>query len=308
MISCLAVIQGGADMGARLSEDEVQRALDFCVNLFNPTTPEQHESVRQKLQESARWPFGFDMGLDERDDDAEVEDSNGTEAGATTEGREHRTRSHSGALSSTDSDQDANATPTSERLLDVRAPIVDPSVLARFLRTRLAFLRRYTSVEGSLPSVATASTGAATGDTGPASAPISPRPGSTTPTSPVTSTFSGLSSASSRSSLTEGAGGTASRDGATSKEKKTETDDGEESDGDEEIRLVLEKVNARRVIHAEHGEGMNSLEEEAVGGLVVRLVQGQLGLVKVDEQEREKERERAREARRRDREKDVSGF
>ena len=44
------VIQGGAEMGANLSEDEVQRALDFCVNLFSPTTPEQHVSVRAKLR------------------------------------------------------------------------------------------------------------------------------------------------------------------------------------------------------------------------------------------------------------------
>ena len=48
--------------------------------------------------------------------------------------------------------------------------------------------------------------------------------------------------------------------------------------GDEEVRMVLEKVNARRVIHAEHGGGMNSLESEAVGGLVVRLERGRLGL------------------------------
>lgn len=29
-------------MGARLSEDEVQKSMDFCVNLFNPTSPAQH--------------------------------------------------------------------------------------------------------------------------------------------------------------------------------------------------------------------------------------------------------------------------
>lgn len=32
-------------MGARLSETELQKSLDFCVNLFNPTTPEQHEQL-----------------------------------------------------------------------------------------------------------------------------------------------------------------------------------------------------------------------------------------------------------------------
>ncbi|KAF8907986.1 hypothetical protein CPB85DRAFT_1376443 [Mucidula mucida] len=39
------VIQGAGDMGARLSESELQNSLDFCVNLFNPTTPEHHERL-----------------------------------------------------------------------------------------------------------------------------------------------------------------------------------------------------------------------------------------------------------------------
>jgi hypothetical protein len=32
-------------MGTRLSETELQKSLDFCVNLFSPTSPEQHERV-----------------------------------------------------------------------------------------------------------------------------------------------------------------------------------------------------------------------------------------------------------------------
>jgi len=32
-------------MGARLSETELQKSLDFCVKLFNPTTPEEHERL-----------------------------------------------------------------------------------------------------------------------------------------------------------------------------------------------------------------------------------------------------------------------
>lgn len=39
------VIQGASDMGTRLSESELQKSLDFCVNLFNPTSPEQHERL-----------------------------------------------------------------------------------------------------------------------------------------------------------------------------------------------------------------------------------------------------------------------
>ncbi|KII95738.1 hypothetical protein PLICRDRAFT_129672 [Plicaturopsis crispa FD-325 SS-3] len=36
------VIQGAGDMGTTLSENELQKSLDFCVDLFSPTTPAQH--------------------------------------------------------------------------------------------------------------------------------------------------------------------------------------------------------------------------------------------------------------------------
>ncbi|KAL0568625.1 hypothetical protein V5O48_013361 [Marasmius crinis-equi] len=39
------VIQGASDMGSRLSETELQKSLDFCVQLFNPTSPEQHRRL-----------------------------------------------------------------------------------------------------------------------------------------------------------------------------------------------------------------------------------------------------------------------
>ena len=35
-------------MGARLSETELQKSLDFCVNLFNPTSPDQHERLSKR--------------------------------------------------------------------------------------------------------------------------------------------------------------------------------------------------------------------------------------------------------------------
>ncbi|KAK2464287.1 hypothetical protein APHAL10511_003744 [Amanita phalloides] len=37
------VIQGASDIGSRLSESELQKSLDFCVNLFNPTSSERHK-------------------------------------------------------------------------------------------------------------------------------------------------------------------------------------------------------------------------------------------------------------------------
>lgn len=41
------MIWGAADMGKQLTESELQNALDFCVNLFSPTTPDQHKRVAQ---------------------------------------------------------------------------------------------------------------------------------------------------------------------------------------------------------------------------------------------------------------------
>ena len=49
-----------------------------------------------------------------------------------------------------------------------------------------------------------------------------------------------------------------------------------------EIRMVLDKVNARRVIHAEHGDALYNLEAEELGGFVLRLRRGALGLRRPD--------------------------
>lgn len=46
-----------------------------------------------------------------------------------------------------------------------------------------------------------------------------------------------------------------------------------------EVERILEKVNARRLIHREHS-GLHSLEEETLGaGYRMRLERGRLGLV-----------------------------
>jgi hypothetical protein len=44
------VIQGNADLGPRLSESEVQNALDFCVGLFNPVNPGVAGKLRKHLE------------------------------------------------------------------------------------------------------------------------------------------------------------------------------------------------------------------------------------------------------------------
>ncbi|KAI0358724.1 FAD/NAD-P-binding domain-containing protein [Trametes cingulata] len=172
------VIQGGADMGTRLSEDEVQRALDFCVHLFDPTTPEQHEDVRRKLERASGLVAPFPR------------EANGTI-------KEH----------------EPNGDPLC--LLDVRAPVVDPVHLEQLLRQQL-HLQENPSASGS----------------------------TRLPGSPHLPEVLGEHQRS-------------------------------------EIKMVLNKVNARRVIHSEHGNGLNSLEEEELGGYVLRLKKGQLGLRRV---------------------------
>lgn len=135
------MIQGASDMGVRLSETELQKSLDFCVNLFNPTTPEQHD---------------------------------------------HLSRSNSVA----------------PELLDIAAPVVDPSVFEDTLciaRTT----RDDSSDEGSTAS---------------------------------------------------------------------------DCERAEETRMILNKINARRVVHPEYA--INNLELEPLHGYVVRLERGKLGLTK----------------------------
>ncbi|KAH8087882.1 FAD/NAD(P)-binding domain-containing protein [Cristinia sonorae] len=187
------VIQGSAEMGAKITEDEVQRTLDFCINLFNPTTPAQHESVREELsllQHQTPAPAANDTPI---------------------KGEE-------------------SFEPPNPSWIDVRAPIISPSNITRMLRTRLRSL----SLSGASPCT------------------------SSPPPSPSSATFPTPSVLLNRVA-----------------------EEGHQVVEDGEMKMVLEKVNARRVIHADHMEGLNSLEQEDVVGFVVRLVRGELGLTRV---------------------------
>jgi hypothetical protein len=44
------VIQGNADLGPRVSESEVQNALDFCAGLFKPVNPGIAGKLRKHLE------------------------------------------------------------------------------------------------------------------------------------------------------------------------------------------------------------------------------------------------------------------
>ncbi|KAK7464329.1 Flavin-dependent halogenase armH4 [Stygiomarasmius scandens] len=46
------VIQGTADAGKKITEDEVQKTMDFVKNVFAPTDPEMHEAVGARLDSS----------------------------------------------------------------------------------------------------------------------------------------------------------------------------------------------------------------------------------------------------------------
>ncbi|CAL1711240.1 unnamed protein product [Somion occarium] len=301
------VIQGGAEMGAKLSEDEVQRALDFCVNLFSPTTPEQHAAVHEKLKSLRSTP----------------EDS--VQTPATPPHATHRPvrppplRSLSTAISQSrrrsiqivtsvsgdgirEEDEDLSA----ERLLDVRAPIISPQSLTKFLRTTFR-ARSNTMPAPSLPPLSSPlpSPVATSFDPGVYSKPASgvrksrqrsgtvstttSRTTTTTPSLSLSSSISGTTTSSLTSSGPPSPLGIIpsdlnldSDDEVYHSSRETPTSDDGESKGEEdsEVKMVLDKVNARRVIHAEHGEGLNSLEQEAVAGFVVRLVRGNLGLTR----------------------------
>ncbi|KAF8524134.1 putative halogenase [Hysterangium stoloniferum] len=51
------VIQGTADVGKKLTEDEVQKTMDFVKNIFAPTDPEMHAAVQARVD-----PKFFELG------------------------------------------------------------------------------------------------------------------------------------------------------------------------------------------------------------------------------------------------------
>jgi flavine halogenase len=144
------VIQGSADLGPRISENEVQNALDFCSSLFNPINQGVADDLRKHLE-----------GLDD--------------------------------------DQFAAHGVEKSALMDVNAPILPTEEIEKIARD-----------PSLLPAV-----------------------------------------------------------GNGSAEK-----------GENEVQRVLERINARRMIHQEHS-GLHSLEEESLGaGYRIRLERGRLGLTK----------------------------
>ncbi|KAG2136715.1 putative halogenase [Suillus clintonianus] len=50
------VIQGTADVGKTLTEDELQKTMDFCRHIFAPTDPEMHSAVKARLDPALTSP------------------------------------------------------------------------------------------------------------------------------------------------------------------------------------------------------------------------------------------------------------
>lgn len=166
------VIQGGSDIGRRLSEDELQQTLDFCGKLFAPTSPEEHHAAERLLAE-----------------------------GHATDESEAKT--------------------TNLRFLDVHGPVINPRIIENFVR---------------------------------------------------------------RSRSTSDTGDTAVPDFQSNAKILL----GDSGYGELDMKRILEKVNARRVIHSEHGNGVSNFENEPLGepaiggGWVARLERRKLGLIHVD--------------------------
>jgi len=71
------VIQGTADVGKTLTDDELDKTMDFCRNVFAPTNPEMYERVLARVPQELTDPNGpilldadLDKILDPNDDEA----------------------------------------------------------------------------------------------------------------------------------------------------------------------------------------------------------------------------------------------
>jgi len=162
-------------MGHRLSEDEVQQALDFCGKLFAPTSPDEHRAAERLLAERLEG---------QATDNPDLETAN-------------------------------------LRFLDVHAPVIGPQVIDAVVWGQFASTPRSASGVGDAA-----------------------------PDFQYNARNSGLEC------------------------------------GELDMKTILEKVNARRVIHSEHGNGVHNFEDEPLGqsgtdgGWVARLGMGRLGLVR----------------------------
>ena len=249
------VIQGNADLGPRLSEVEVQNALDFCAGLFTPINTEAVDALRnyfEGINLDAQLPPSsvpektfVEVTLTEAKRDEQYVSRPGRKRSGTID----TVRRWLGKVSGT-SEQSGECEPgTCRPPITPAVPERSPLLSRRRGTTSSTIPPLQLSGQSSVHNLSRRSTTALLDVNAPLLPPIEiqkfARQASLLPPFEIGS-----------ASLTE--------------------------DAEAEMRRVLEKINARRVIHREHS-GLHSLEEEALGaGYRVRLQRGQLGLVHVE--------------------------
>lgn len=249
------VIQGNADLGPRLSEVEVQNALDFCAGLFTPANTEVVNALLKHFE-------GID--LDGQLPPSSVPEKTFVEATIPESKQDTQHVSRPGRKRSGTIDTvrrwlgkvSGISEQSGARESDTRSP---PTILAAPERSPLLTRRRGT-ISSTIPPLQL------TGQSSIHNLPQRPTPPLLDVHAPLLPPIEIEKFVRQASLLPPSEIGSASL---------TE-------DVEVEMRRVLQKINARRVIHREHS-GLHSLEEEALGaGYRVRLQRGRLGLVHVE--------------------------
>jgi flavine halogenase len=249
--SCLftLVIQGNADLGPRLSEVEVQNAIEFCAALFNPINPDAASALRKHFE-------GIDLNAEDVPASSlagsGIMDAN-TQTKLDMGPVPHSVRKRSGTIDVVRKWL-GKVSGTSEELGFLPGTRCPPTTAAAPERPSLLSRRRST-ISSTAPSL---------------QAPGHSRTdylnqGATTafidPDVPLLPPLEIRNIARDASLLPPASSA---------------------AEAEAEIRRVLEKINARHMIHREHN-GLHSLEEEALGaGYGIRLQRGSLGLVPVE--------------------------
>lgn len=249
------VIQGNADLGPRLSEVEVQNALDFCAGLFTPVNTDAVNALRKNF-----GGIDLDAQLPQSSvpEKASVEDTI-TEAQHDTQHISRPGRKRSGTIDTVRrwlGKVGGISEQCEEREPGTRCPPTTPTTPER---SPLLSRRRGTISGTTSPLQVTGQSPTHNPSQRPATALLDVN-------APLLPPLEIQKFARRASLLPPFEIGSA---------PPTE-------EAEAEMRRVLEKINARRVIHREHS-GLHSLEEEALGaGYRVRLERGRLGLVHVE--------------------------
>jgi flavine halogenase len=254
--SCLftLVIQGNADLGPRLSEVEVQNAIEFCAALFNPINPDAASALRKHFEGINLNAEGVPASILEGSGMKDADTQTKLDMGPVP----HSVRKRSGTIDAVRkwlgkvsgiSEESAEPEP------GTRCP---PTATAAAPERPSLLSRRRSTISSINPSL---------------QAPNHSRTDNLH--QGVTTTFIGpdvpllppleIRNIARDASLLPPASSAA--------------------EAEAEIRRILEKINARHMIHREHN-GLHSLEEEALGaGYGIRLQRGSLGLLPVESSE-----------------------